>query len=555
MAPQSPKPAKADHQTFTMAISSDNDNATETSPLLSPTPTTQDQGHHIDFNPRHHILKSQAVILNIILLAVVFASFGDQLQESPVTRIYESVICYNYYSKHDPTKLRLPPSAVGPGAIGGVDEMWCKADPVQDELAMLNGFQLFLDGIPGLILAIPFGWLADRYGRWSIVMLNLSQIALRTSWIQIVAWNWQVFNVKAMWYQSALSIMGGGASVLSSLAFVMVADISQPEERATNFLRLSAFNLSATLLMPPLASWLMQKNPWIPSIIGLALQVLGVIAFLFVPETLDHLSKVASNAGEPVISPEPSKPSTTTTTSSTNTDPLLNRAWTNIKRTLHFLTSDWRVPVLIVPFITHLLIGSNGRLLLQYISKRYGMTYSKATIIMTVGNGVQTTLMFIILPWVSRKVMEVYGLSSQKKDLYLARASQILVAVGWLGIAASPNVATLILSLTASSLGLGAMILIRSFISSIVPAHETARTYSVMSVVDTLGMMFGSPLLADLFKHGMKLGGGFIGLPFYFLGMLSASFVVIFFIVRLKKGEGKEARTDVEGEGERVGQD
>lgn len=54
---------------------------------------------------------------------------------------------------------------VGPGAIGGVDEMYCKVDAVANELAMLDGYLSMFSFIPGLILAVPCGWLADKYGR------------------------------------------------------------------------------------------------------------------------------------------------------------------------------------------------------------------------------------------------------------------------------------------------------------------------------------------------------------------------------------------------------
>ena len=105
--------------------------------------------------------------------------------EPPETRIFESVICYRYYEQADPSRIRLGRELVGPGAIGGVDEMWCKADAVQDELAALNGFQSFFDGFPALLLALPFGWAADRFGRWPFLVLNLVQFAVRSCWRQL----------------------------------------------------------------------------------------------------------------------------------------------------------------------------------------------------------------------------------------------------------------------------------------------------------------------------------------------------------------------------------
>lgn len=101
-------------------------------------------------------------------------------------RIFESVICYRYYEKADPSKIVLGRDVVGPGAIGGVPELYCKAEQVQSELAMLRGWQQFFDGIPSLILAMPCGWAADRFGRKPLVMAGLIAFVLKATWRQSV---------------------------------------------------------------------------------------------------------------------------------------------------------------------------------------------------------------------------------------------------------------------------------------------------------------------------------------------------------------------------------
>ena len=67
-----------------------------------------------------------------------------------MTRIYESIYCYHYWEQEDPTKILIPRSAVGPGALGGVEERWCKTAEVQGKIAMLKGTQQFLECIPGM---------------------------------------------------------------------------------------------------------------------------------------------------------------------------------------------------------------------------------------------------------------------------------------------------------------------------------------------------------------------------------------------------------------------
>lgn len=122
----------------------------------------------------------------LILTVVLLVSLGDQWQETPLARITEAVICYRYFEKVDPSKLLLSRDQVGPGAIGGVAEMWCKADDVQSELAMLRGWQQTFDGFPTLLLALPLGWAADKYGRKPFVLAGLVAFVLRAVWVELV---------------------------------------------------------------------------------------------------------------------------------------------------------------------------------------------------------------------------------------------------------------------------------------------------------------------------------------------------------------------------------
>lgn len=480
----------------------------------------------------------------LLLVVVMLTSFGNQLRESPETRIFESVICYRYYESADPSKLNAGRNVVGPGAMGGVDEMWCKADAVQDDLAMLDGYQNFLDGFPALLLALPFGWAADRFGRWPFLFVGLIQIAVRAIWVQLVTWRWQAFDIRVTWFQSVFALLGGGDATISAYFFTAIADITPEQDRAAAFLRAGAANMAANLCMPPLSAALMTINPWIPAIMGTVLELLAVALFLVVPETLDYYRPVSSveSAGD---GPEEAEQHPDHRPGVAN---LLKTQLIAIQSAISFLTTDWRVPALVLPFAAHILIANTGRLVLQYVSKRYALTFAKGTLLVTVRNGVTVLLLFIILPWLSKTVMRRYGLCIQKKDLYLARLSQVLLALGWVAVAASPNVVTATIALSIASFGGGAALLVRSFLTTLLPSHHIARVYSVISVIDTLGIMFGAPLLAGLFSEGLALGGGWVGLPFYFIGLLSAFFVAPLFVVGLRKGQGENGSTDEAGQ-------
>ncbi|EME50215.1 hypothetical protein DOTSEDRAFT_68930 [Dothistroma septosporum NZE10] len=488
---------------------------------------------------RRNTIQSPRSIMILLLVVIIFTSFGTQLRESPETRILESVICYRYYETADPSRLNAGRDIVAPGAIGGVDEKYCKEVPVQDDLAMLDGYQNFFDGFPALLLALGFGWAADRFGRWPFLFVGLIQITARAVWVQLVAWNWQAFDIRMTWLQSVFALLGGGDATISAYFFTMIADITPEQERAAAFLRAGAANMAANLCMPPLAATLMTLDPWIPAIMGTVLDLLAAVLFLLVPETLDYgrdTSPASTDVvSEPTRQPDDNKPGVTN---------LLRRQLTAARSAISFLTIDWRVPTLLLPFAAHILIANTGRLVLQYVSKRYALTFAKGTLLVTVRNGVTVLLLFVLLPWLSKAVMRRHSLCSQKKDLYLAQISQGLLALGWVAVGASPTVATAAISLSIASLGTGAALLVRSFLTSLLPSHHIARVYSVISVIDTLGIMFGAPLLAGLFSEGLALGGGWIGMPFYFIGLLSAFFVGLLFVVGLRKGEGAETNVN-----------
>lgn len=144
-----------------------------------------------------------------MMIILLLVSLGAYIMDSPTTRELEAVICYRYFEATDPSKIKIPRSLIGPGAIGGVDEFICKADAVQNELAEVNAYRVALDAFPSLLLSIPFAWLADKYGRWWLLFLNLLAAVLKTGWIQLVLWFWQAFDVRWTYLGSVFNLAGG----------------------------------------------------------------------------------------------------------------------------------------------------------------------------------------------------------------------------------------------------------------------------------------------------------------------------------------------------------
>jgi MFS family permease len=475
-------------------------------------------------------------VLLLVCLTLILVQCGDQLAQSPNARIAEAIFCYRHYEITDPTKLLQDRATVGPGAIGGVAEILCKGEAVQSQLSSLRGYQGFLDGIPALLLALPLGWAADKYGRKKLLTIGVTSFVFRAAWMQLVFWFWQSFDIRWTWASALHGLMSGSSPVASALIFVIISDVVPEAERSKVFLQVGGANLISSVCIPLLAAWLMEFTPWIPSIAGTLSTALSVIVTLFIPETLGWNETPSSPTTTGPSEPPP--PSDNPSNIQTHITALL--------AAISFLWSDWRIPALILTFLIHLAIGDISSLQLQYVSTRYSLTFAEATTLLTLRSIANILLLFLLLPFLSNLLTKTRGLCAQRTDLWMSRASMASWALGWLLFGLSPNLLSATAGMGITALGSGSFFLIRSLLTPLVPAHNVARLYSLISVVDTLGAMLGAPLLASLFNWGLRVGGYGVGMPFYFLGCVCAAITVLLCVVGLRKGEDGEGR--LEGE-------
>jgi len=94
----------------------------------------------------HHI--TTRWIVPTILAIIVILQCGDQLMEPPLIRVFESIYCYQYWEQQDPSKLLASRENVAPGAVGGVEERFCKVPDVQASVALLQGNLNLFNGLP-----------------------------------------------------------------------------------------------------------------------------------------------------------------------------------------------------------------------------------------------------------------------------------------------------------------------------------------------------------------------------------------------------------------------
>lgn len=279
--------------------------------------------------------------------------------------------------------------------------------------------------------------------------------------------------------------------------------------RATIFFQVIAVSFITQFLGPLISAALMDRNPWIPLLLGLAVELVALGLIAFIPETLNYSESLSP------ISTRSSAASTTSVKPARTCRSQLHLAHGSIS----FLISDVRVVLILSAFTVHMLL-LNRDVLLQYISTRYQTSLALATVIISIRSGLILLLCLIVLPATTLFFRRRFG--PKWSDLLLSRASAYLIALGFLMIGLAPNRPLLIFALVINSMGWGLFTFLRSLLTSLVEAHHVARLNTFIGVFDTIGYMIGSPLLAMFFRTGLELRGVWSGLPFLFYAAIVA---------------------------------
>ncbi|KAG8159396.1 hypothetical protein KVR01_011057 [Diaporthe batatas] len=286
-------------------------------------------------------------VITTTFIMVILVDLAAFFLEAPQMKILEGIICNRYYT-----------AAAGASIVPGDTD--CNIGPVQSELAtvvqMLNTF----NRLPGLIVAIPFGILADRYGRRPVLLLAILGALLQDVMSKTVLWYSDLVNPRFIWLSSAALMMGGGDSVSGSMVYLVVADVALPEQRASLFFQLTACGLIAELLATPLSALFMARDPWIPYFMYSGMSLLaGTIPLVFLPETLP----------KPALETEALQDAT----SGSDSSPPIRSGLASRFRPL----KKRNVVAVLLAFFVSALGRQSTSFLLQFIRQRFSWTYEK----------------------------------------------------------------------------------------------------------------------------------------------------------------------------------
>ncbi|KAJ5642335.1 hypothetical protein N7490_006335 [Penicillium lividum] len=451
-------------------------------------------------------------ILNLLCVILLIVASATGFVNVPLTRIVEDVICHQYYVN----SLEEP-----------IDEKLCKLEAIQSKVAFIFAITGMCEAVVALLAALPWGITADRIGRKPVFSTALVGMALGVLFTMMVLWLPNVFPTPFVALGSAFLLVGGGTAVVIGILLGMISDVIPEDKRATAFMRLHVSGLVGSLISPALSSAIMAvTGPWPVMLVAVACLMSGAIAILFVPETLRNDQRTEATGSENQYSRFDERAANTVG---------------RLKESLSILASSSLLLLMVTCLFTAPFAIGVHQFLVQFVSKRYDMLIKNTGYVQAAYGLVQIIQALLVLPRVSSFLLKdttprLFKMANeQERDLTLAKFSILFLLLGFSALGAAPNVSLFILGLLILTFGSGHSSLIRSLMSFYVDPAFQSRLFSVICMIEVIGSFYGSPMMAGLFTLGLRLGGGWIGLPYYGLALLCAFCIGILFLVRVPK--------------------
>ncbi len=144
------------------------------------------------------------------------------------------------------------------------------------------------------------------------------------------------------------------------------------------------------------------------------------------------------------------------------------------------------------------------------------------------GSSIQSTygavfiaVSFFILPFVSSAVLKPRAPAflrfdnDKRRDLLFARASYLASMVATFILGLSGSLPVFIFGLAILAFGVSGEGFLKSVATLYVTAKQRSRLFTILGLAAIASDLWVSPALAALFSLGMRLGGIWIGLPYF----------------------------------------
>ncbi|KAG8415735.1 hypothetical protein J3459_011837 [Metarhizium acridum] len=463
-----------------------------------------------DSSPKYN----RATVLLLCGLLTVVADFGGSLTAAPEVRLLEMTVCREFYALRDP-------SVIGPPPLGYVDESLCKVADIQVSLAYLRAWKRCLDSIPGLLLTLPFGRLADRWGRKPVLMLCIAGQILAYVWLLIVCYFYEVFSPKSIWFGSLFLALGGGSRMLTAVLNSVIVDVCAEEKRSVVFYIFGAAIHITDIVALPLGSWFLSQDLWLPFKFCSPLMLLSFAIILLLPETM------SLPQSPPLVNSQQDRERTH------ERKPVGQRNMVDALRGLYDRArrNDGTLGWFALIFIHSFAIQSSP-LLLQFSSKRLEWTLARAGYLLSIRAVCAIVVLVVLVPaanfLVSRKARYPH---QDGIDILVCRLTLFLLAVGNIITGFSTSAIFVVIGTIIVSFGIPFPQAMQGILGDIAQSQgsSTASLYAGQALTELAGASLGTLSMATIFDLGSHLGDERelgLGMPFWASAVL---FTVAFF--------------------------
>lgn len=401
-----------------------------------------------------------------------------------------------------------------------------------------------------MLCAIPYGILADRYGRRRAIRLTIPGFLINAAITYSVLWFSDVFPPRALWLAAGSWLIGGGPTVMMAILWAMLADVTETSNRTIAFARIGVMSMAVGSLSRGASSGLMSLQPWIPMGVGSVILLSSLSLILLLRETCrppsEKNKREVSYRPSPTLDEEP-------VSSETRPSSWLSRLsnyHTGARKIFSpylFIFGKAKILVLIAFLVYEFATKSSSLSVLQFMSTRLAMPLARANLIISLQPLVSIPILALLLPYISSTLLR--HLSLQLKDIYLARMSLVCLAIGELAIGLAQTTGFLIFAIMLQGTGAGYPLILRSLLTSFVTPRETARLYTAMELLQSTVGLAATVFGTNIFPMGLELGGFWEGLPWILSSILLMPPAAALWALRLPQDAGKdEEESDIDGE-------